>query len=37
MRNIAAYKYGSFDFDILWEVVSEDIPELSAFCENHLR
>ena len=37
MRNIVAHKYGSFDFDILWEVVSEDIPELSAFCENHLR
>lgn len=37
MCNIAAHKYGSFDFDILWEVVSEDISELSAFCENHLR
>ena len=37
MRNIVAHKYGSFDFDLLWEVVSEDIPELSAFCENHLR
>ena len=36
MRNIVAHKYGTFDFDILWEVVSEDIPELKKFCEKHL-
>lgn len=33
MRNIVAHKYGSFDFDILWEVVSEDIPKLKEFCK----
>lgn len=33
MRNIVAHKYGSFDFDVLWEVVSEDIPKLKEFCE----
>lgn len=36
MRNIVAHKYGSFDFDILWEVVSEDIPELKEFCKTIL-
>lgn len=32
MRNIVAHKYGEFDFDILWETVTESIPELHDFC-----
>lgn len=32
MRNIVAHNYGSFDYDIMWEVVSEDIPQLADFC-----
>ncbi|MGI6765603.1 MAG: DUF86 domain-containing protein [Lentihominibacter sp.] len=33
MRNIVAHRYGSFDFDILWEVVTDDILKLKDFCE----
>ena len=36
MRNVVAHKYGSFDFDVLWETVTSDIPELKAFCEGIL-
>ncbi len=36
MRNIVAHKYGSFDFDVLWETVTENIPELQDFCEKEL-
>lgn len=32
MRNMVAHRYGSFDYDILWEVVVDDIPALAAFC-----
>lgn len=37
MRNIVAHKYGTFDFDVLWETVTEDIPKLRAFCESELK
>lgn len=33
MRNVVAHRYGAFDFDILWETVTSDIPTLKAFCE----
>ena len=33
MRNVVAHRYGAFDFDILWETVTNDIPTLKAFCE----
>lgn len=36
MRNIVAHKYGTFDFDVLWETVTENIPELKAFCEKEI-
>ncbi len=35
MRNVVAHKYGSFDFDVLWETVTEDIPKLYEFCKTH--
>lgn len=35
MRNVVAHKYGSFDFDVLWETVTEDIPKLYEFCKRH--
>ena len=34
MRNVVAHKYGSFDFDVLWETVTEDIPMLYEFCKS---
>ena len=37
MRNVVAHKYGTFDFDVLWETVTEDIPNLMAFCESELK
>ena len=36
MRNVVAHKYGKFDFDVLCETVTEDIPKLKAFCESEL-
>jgi len=36
MRNIVAHQYGTFDFDILWEVVTGDIRGLKNFCESYL-
>ena len=36
MRNVVAHKYGSFDFDVLWETITEDIPNLKVFCEREL-
>ena len=37
MRNVVAHKYGTFDFDVLWETVTEDIPKLMEFCRNELK
>ena len=36
MRNMVAHKYGAFDFDILWEVINDDIPTLKEFCKNNI-
>ena len=32
-KNVVAHKYGAFDFDILWETVTSDIPALKEFCK----
>ena len=34
MRNIAAHNYGELDIEVLWETVTNDIPELKAYCKN---
>lgn len=36
MRNYVAHEYGSIDFDVVWFVATESIPELKTFCENNL-
>ena len=36
MRNVVAHKYGSFDFDVLWETVTEDIPKLHNYCKEKI-
>ena len=36
MRNYVAHEYGSIDFDVVWFVATESIPELKSFCENNL-
>lgn len=33
MRNIVTHQYGKVDSDVLWDVVSQDIPELLAWLE----
>ena len=35
-RNVVAHKYGSFDYEVLWETVTENIPELLIFCNEEL-
>lgn len=32
MRNIVAHSYGTVDTDTTWEIVTEDIPKLKAYC-----
>ena len=36
MRNIIVHNYGNVDKEILWQVATEDIPILLAFCEEIL-
>ena len=33
MRNIAAHQYHKLDFNILWETITVDIPNLKNYCE----
>jgi uncharacterized protein with HEPN domain len=34
VRNRAAHAYGSMDMEILWDIATNDIPELKTYCEN---
>lgn len=36
MRNIVAHSYGTVDPEITWEILTEDIPELKAYCSRIL-
>lgn len=36
MRNIIVHNYGSINFQILWEIATEDIPALKRFCDEQL-
>lgn len=33
LRNIIAHEYGAIDLDILWKIITENIPRLYASCE----
>ncbi|MCL2095368.1 MAG: DUF86 domain-containing protein [Oscillospiraceae bacterium] len=33
-RNRAAHGYGSMDIEIIWDIVTDDIPDLKIYCEN---
>ena len=37
MRNMFAYDYGAMDMERVWVTVTEDVPELEAFCEAQLK
>jgi len=32
VRNLVAHEYGELDGDLLWEIITEDIPALRRFC-----
>ena len=32
IRNIVAHSYGTVDPEITWEILTEDIPKLKAYC-----
>ena len=34
MRNIVAHIYGSVDPEVTWEILTEDIPKLKAYCHH---
>lgn len=36
LRNIIVHAYGSIKLNILWDVVTTDIPELKRFCDDQL-
>ncbi len=33
LRNMVAHNYGKIDKEILWETISNDIPQLQEYCE----
>jgi hypothetical protein len=37
LRNIVAHRYGQIDYDIVWDICLNDVPELLDFCKNGLR
>jgi len=37
MRNIAAHHYGSFDIDLLWDTIQNDIPSLREYCNEAIQ
>lgn len=36
LRNIVAHAYGTIKLNILWDVVTKDIPDLEKFCHEQL-
>ena len=36
MRNRATHAYAEMDLEIIWQVGSENIPELKAYCQSLL-
>ena len=36
LRNIIVHEYGKVKLQVLWDIVSEDVPRLKEFCERHL-
>lgn len=37
LRNVVAHEYGKIDVDLLWETITEDIPQLREFCLEQLK
>ncbi|MCL2158928.1 MAG: DUF86 domain-containing protein [Oscillospiraceae bacterium] len=36
LRNIVAHRYGQIDYEIIWQIILADIPELIDFCKKIL-
>ena len=36
LRNIVVHDYGRIKPEIVWQIITGDIPDLKAFCEKHL-
>ena len=36
LRNIIVHEYGKVKLQVLWDIVSEDVPKLQEFCVGHL-
>ena len=36
LRNIIVHEYGKVKLQVLWDIVSEDVPRLKEFCERYL-
>jgi len=36
LRNIMAHRYGNIDFLIVWETITDDIPQLKDYCSSLL-
>lgn len=36
LRNIVAHKYGTVDAEVLWEILTSDVPQLQSDCEKIL-
>ena len=36
LRNIVAHKYGTVDTEVLWEILTSDVPQLQSDCEKIL-
>lgn len=36
LRNIVAHAYGTIKKDIIWNIITTDVPELKLFCDQQL-
>jgi len=36
LRNIVAHRYGQIDYDIIWDICLNDVPEMIDFCIKEL-
>lgn len=33
LRNVIAHRYGSIQYDVIWDIVQNDVPEIEKFCK----
>lgn len=37
LRNIVAHRYNTVKFGMIWEIISNELPEIKRFCEQQLQ